>query len=71
MLHSFIGHLVECYAFITGAESLRFKSRAGKIGHSVANGLPRSDIFSKGATYVARGRNDAKMGTPKLFPASV
>ena len=26
--------------FVSGAGGLRFKSRAGQIGHSVANGLP-------------------------------
>ena len=26
--------------FVSGAENLRFKSRAGQIGHSVANGSP-------------------------------
>ena len=27
-------------AFVSGAEGLRFKSRAGRIGHSAANGSP-------------------------------
>ena len=32
-------------AFVSGAEGLRFKSRAGQIGHSVANGLPMQRHF--------------------------
>ena len=32
---------------------MRFKFRAGQIGHSVANGLPRCDISSKrGVLYL-------------------
>ena len=27
-------------AFVSGAESQRFKSQAGQVGHSVANGSP-------------------------------
>ena len=47
-------------AFFSVAEGLRFESRAGQIGHNVANGQPRCDISSKGA--VLPGRNDAEMG---------
>ena len=32
-------------AFVSGAGGLRFKSRAGQIGHSVANGSPLLQHF--------------------------
>ena len=32
-------------AFVSGAGDLGFKSRAGRIGHSVANGLPPLQHF--------------------------
>ena len=32
-------------AFVSGAGGLRFKSRAGQIGHSVANGSPPLQHF--------------------------
>ena len=32
-------------AFVSGAGGLRFKSRAGQIGHSVANGSPPLRLF--------------------------
>ena len=41
------------------AGSLRLKSRARQIRHSVANSLPPLGIFSKGA--VLSGRNDAEI----------
>ena len=34
-------------AFVSGAGGLRFKSRAGQIGHSVANGSPPLRRFFK------------------------
>ena len=55
-------------AFVSGAEGLRFKSRAGQIGHSVANGSHRCDISSKGA--VLPGRYDAEMGPANSLQAS-
>ena len=40
-------------AFVSEAESLRFKSRAGQIGHSFANGLPpQRHVFER--SYVTR-----------------
>ena len=35
--------------FVSRAGGLRFKSRANQIGHSIANGSPRCDVFLKGA----------------------
>ena len=32
-------------AFVSGAGGLKFKSRAGQIGHSVANGSPPLRLF--------------------------
>ena len=69
-------------AFVSGAGGLRFKSQAGQIGHSVANGSPplrksdtvlptarhRCDISSKEA--VLPGRNDAEMGPANSLHAS-
>ena len=52
-MHTVLQILAFCWsssnAFVSGAESLRFKSRSGQIGHSVANGLHRCKISSKGA----------------------
>ena len=42
-------------AFVSGAGGLRFKSRGGQIGHSVANARHRCNISSKGAV-VARAQ---------------
>ena len=39
-------------AFVSGAEGLRFKSLAGQIGHSVANGSPPLRHFFE-RSYVA------------------
>ena len=44
--------------FVSGAGSMRFKSRAGQIGHSVANGLPPLRHFL-----------DAEMGTANWLHA--
>ena len=42
-------------AFVSGAGGLRFKSRAGQIGHSVANGSPPlRDFFER--SCVARAQ---------------
>ena len=46
-------------AFVSGAEGLRFKSRVGQIGHSVANDLPPLRHFFKSAVLL--GCNDAEM----------
>ena len=52
-------------AFVSGAEGLRFKSRAGQIGHSVANGSPPlQHLFQR--IYVAHRRNDCEDGPRKL-----
>ena len=42
-------------AFVSGAEGLRFKSRPGQIGRSVANGLPPLRHFFK-QSCVARAQ---------------
>ena len=47
-------------AFISGAGGLRFKSRTGQIGHSVANGSPPLRHFFEWSCVA--GRNDAEMG---------
>ena len=41
-------------AFVSRAEGLRFKSRTGQIGHSVANGWPLLQYFSKGTVLFRR-----------------
>ena len=41
-------------AFVSGAGGLRIKSRAGQIGHSVANGSPPLQHFKK--SCVARAQ---------------
>ena len=48
-------------AFASGAEGLRFKSWAGQIGHSVANGSPPLQHFFE-RSCVARTHNDVEMG---------
>ena len=58
------GQLVSGNAFVSGAVGLRFKSRVGQIGHSVANGSPPLRHSSKGD--VLPGRNDAEMGPGQL-----
>ena len=55
-------------AFVSGAGSLRFKSRSGQIEQSVANGLHRCKISSKRAALP--GRNDAEMGPANSLHAS-
>ena len=47
--------------FVSGAGGLRFKSRAGQIGHSVANGSPPLRHFFE-RSCVAHRRIDAEMG---------
>ena len=42
-------------AFVSGAGGLRFKSRVGQIGHSVANGSPPLRHFFEGSC-VARAQ---------------
>ena len=57
-------------AFAFGAEDLRFKSRAGQIGHSVANhDSPTLQHFFEGSC-VAHRRNDAEMGPANSLHAS-
>ena len=54
--------------FVSRAGGLRFKSRAGQIGHSVANGLlPQRQFFER--SWVAR-RNDAEIGPANSLHAS-
>ena len=48
------------YAFVSGAEGMRFKFRTGQIGHSIAKSSPSLRHFSNGAD-VLPGRNDAKV----------
>ena len=47
-------------AFVSGVWGLRFKSRAGQIGHSVANSSPPLRHFLEWSC-VAHRRNDAEM----------
>ena len=56
-------------AFVSGAEGLRFKSRAGYIGHSVANDSSLLQLFFE-RIGIARRRNDAKMGPVNSLLAS-
>ena len=51
-------------ALVSGAGGLRFKSRAGQIGHRVRH---RCDNTSKEA--VLPGRNDAEKSLPNLLHA--
>ena len=71
-MHTVLQILAFCWsssnAFVSGAGSLRFKSRSGQIGHSVANGLNRRKISSKGAALP--GCNDAEMGPANSLHAS-
>ena len=55
---------------VFGTEGLRFKSRAGQIGHSVANGSPPLLHFFKRCCY-GRTRNDTEMGPAKSLHGSV
>ena len=48
------------HAFVSEAGNLWLKSRTDQIVHSVVNGLPSLRHFEK--TFIARKRNDAKMG---------
>ena len=46
-------------AFVSGARGLRFKSRAGQIGHSVANGSPPlRHFFERSCVARAQWRGD-------------
>ena len=54
--------------FVSGAGGLRFKSRTGQIGYSVANGSPPLRHFFE-RSCVARG-NDAEMGPANLLHAA-
>ena len=54
--------------FASGSGGLRFKSRAGQIGRSVANGSPLLRYFFKGAVLFRR--NDAEMGPANSLHAS-
>ena len=46
-------------AFVSGARGLRFKSRAGQIGHSVANSSPPlRHFFERSSLAWAQGRGD-------------
>ena len=53
-------------AFVSGAGSLRFKSRADQIGQSVATGSPSLQYFFE-RSCVARRRNDAQIGPANLL----
>ena len=44
-------------AFVSEAGSLRFKSRAGQIGHNVDNGLPPWEHFFKRSCVTRARRN--------------
>ena len=55
-------------AFVSEVEGWRFKSRAGQIRHSVANGSLRCDISIK--EVVLPWRNDAEMGPANSLHAS-
>ena len=48
-------------AFVSGAGGLRFKSWAGRIRHSVANGCPPLQHFFE-RSLGARRRSEAEMG---------
>ena len=49
--------------FVFGAGGLRFKSQAGQIEHSVANGSPSlRHFFKKSCVGVLPGHNDAEIG---------
>ena len=52
-------------SFVSGVGGPRFKSRADRIGHRVANDLPPQQHFFERICY-ARRRNDAEMGSRKL-----
>ena len=54
--------------FLSGAGSLNFKTRAGQIGCSVANGSSRLQHFEK--SCIASKRNDVKMGPATSLHAS-
>ena len=53
--------------FGSGAGGLRSKPRADQIGHRVANGSPRCDLFLKSCVA---GHNDAEMGPANSLYAS-
>ena len=55
--------------FVSGAGGLRFKSRAGQIGHSVANDSPPLLHFSE-RSCVTHRRNDAEMFGANLLHSS-
>ena len=57
------------YTFVSGAGGLRFKSRAGQIGQSVANGSPPLRNFS-GRSCAAHRRNETKMDPTNMLHAS-
>ena len=62
-------------AFIYGAGGLRFNTRAGQIGHSVANGSPTLQHFFAGLPERSDGaglpgRSDAEMGPANSFHTS-
>ena len=42
-------------AFVSGAEGLRFKSRAGQIGHCIANGSPPLQHFFERNVFLPSG----------------
>ena len=52
--------------FVTREVGLRFKSRAGQIGHSFVNGSPPLRHFFE-RSCVARRRNDVEMGVPTRY----
>ena len=54
----FAGSWLSGNAFVSGAGGLKFKSRAGQIGHSVANGSPPLYFFEKSCVAQAQWHED-------------
>ena len=56
--------------FVSGVGALRFKSRAGQIGHNIANGPSPLQHFFDWSGVVHRS-NDSEMGPANSLHASV
>ena len=56
-------------AFVSGAEGLRFKSKADQIEHNVANGLPPLQNFFEGVVLPTNAMTQ-KWGLANLLHAS-
>ena len=56
--------------FVSGAGGLRFKSRAGQMGHSVVNASPPLRYYFFQSSCVAHSRNDTEIGSVNLLHAS-